>query len=49
MMGATVAAWKAGAKDAAVKAAVCCQVHDNGNHACVQNHADAVKQWLNSH
>ena len=49
MMGATKAAWKVGAKDAAVKAAVCCQVHNEGAHSCLQSRTDLVKKWLIDH
>ena len=49
MMGATKAAWKVGAKDAAVKAAVCCQVHNPPAHSCVESGPDLIKQWLATH
>jgi hypothetical protein len=49
MMGATKAAWRIGAKDAAINAAVCCQVHKAEAHSCLSSHRDLVVQWLNSH
>lgn len=49
MMGATKAAWKAGFKEQAADAAICCQVHNDGAHSCLSSRRDLVKQWLASH
>jgi hypothetical protein len=49
MMGATKTAWKVGAKDAAVAAATCCQIHNPPAHQCVSSRPDLVKKWLDSH
>jgi len=48
MMGATVAAWKAGATDQAVNAAICCQIHNPAAQQCLQSHRDLVAQWLSN-
>ena len=49
MMGATKAANNAGQKDAAVAAAICCQIHNPDAHACLANNRNAVQAWLDSH
>jgi hypothetical protein len=46
MMGATRAAWRVGAKDAAVTAAGCCQIHNPGAKQCLDSRPDLVKDWL---
>jgi hypothetical protein len=48
MMGATKTAWKAGQHDKAIDAAVCCQIHNDGAHACLQSQRDLVAAWLTS-
>ena len=48
MMGATVAAYKAGYQDQAVAAATCCQVHNGGAFVCLQSRPDLVNAWLST-
>jgi hypothetical protein len=49
MMGAAEAAYKAGYKEQAVDAAVCCQIHNGAAHACLAGNRDLVKVWLDAH
>jgi hypothetical protein len=49
MMGAAKAAWKAGYKDQAVDAAICCQVHNETAHSCLASRRDLVNAWFESH
>ena len=49
MMGATKAAWRLGAKDKAVAAAVCCQEHEKTAQRCVASRPDLVRAWLSAH
>jgi hypothetical protein len=48
MMGATIQAWRVGATDQAVDAAICCQVHNGGAHSCLSSRRDLVAHWLSS-
>lgn len=46
MMGATRSAFALGHRDAAVNAAICCQIHNPEAHACLKNNRNAVTSWL---
>jgi hypothetical protein len=49
MMGAAVAAYRAGYRDAAINAAICSQIHNGGVYALLSAHRDIVGNWLSSH
>lgn len=46
MMGATKAAFAVGQRDAAVNAAICCQIHNSDARACLENNRSAVSAWI---
>lgn len=48
MIGAAKAAAKAGHVEAAVNAAICCQIHNPHMHTCMMNHRSEIAAWLRS-
>ena len=46
MMGAARVAARVGQVDAAVDAAMCCQLHNPDAYKCLVDHRAAVQQWL---
>jgi|SRR5579872_1846610 len=49
MMGAAVAAYRLGYVDAAVNAAICSQIHNDGAHQLLSANRGIVAQWLGQH
>jgi hypothetical protein len=49
MMGATKAAARAGQHEAAIDAAICCQIHNGPYHAYLEANRAAVLAWLLGH
>lgn len=49
MIGAAKIAARAGHIDAAVSAAICCQIHNPHMHTCMNNHRSEIAAWLRSH
>jgi hypothetical protein len=49
MMGAAKAAYKNGAKEKAIDAAICCQIHNPHMHTCMKKNRLAVGKWLQEH
>jgi hypothetical protein len=49
MMGAAVGAYRAGYVDAAINAAICSQIHNQGVYALLSANRGIVGNWLASH
>jgi hypothetical protein len=46
MMGAAKAVFKSGKQDAAIDAAICCQVHNVPIHDCLKANRAAISSWF---
>lgn len=46
MMDATKAAYRAGKREEAISATVCCQIHTPDAHECLSKERKAVSEWL---